>query len=186
VGCFAAPAMTARHSLTVSRLDAPEVCQKFPTPRSEGAGNAGRPIAACAEVLVVSTRVSQVTPEIARIPRAMVCGLLRALFGDWAFLSPSSAASAADLNASVGASGPHDFAVRIWRPRLKRHPRPPHSVTIASRPSVGLYLNPLLCCRDHSWRPLRAKKRELGFARSSKNALYLQCNQIRGSGPIWG
>ena len=30
------------------------------------------------------------------------------------------------LDASVGASGPHDFAVRLKRPRQKRHPRPPH------------------------------------------------------------
>ena len=31
-----------------------------------------------------------------------------------------------DLNASVGAPGPHDFAVRFKRPRQKRHQRPPH------------------------------------------------------------
>ena len=31
-----------------------------------------------------------------------------------------------DLNASVEASGPHDFAVRVRRSRQKRHPRPPH------------------------------------------------------------
>jgi len=36
-----------------------------------------------------STRVSQVTPESPGIPRAMVYGLLRALPGDRAFLSPS-------------------------------------------------------------------------------------------------
>ena len=42
---------------------------------SEGAGNAGRPmrpIAARANVVVESTRVSQVTPESPGIPRAMV------------------------------------------------------------------------------------------------------------------
>jgi len=31
-----------------------------------------------------------------------------------------------DLNASVGASGPHDFAVRFKRARQQRHQRPPH------------------------------------------------------------
>jgi hypothetical protein len=35
------------------------------------------------------------------------------------------------FNASVEASGPHDFAVRLRRPRQKRHPRPSHP---ASRP----------------------------------------------------
>jgi hypothetical protein len=32
----------------------------------------------------------------------------------------------AKLDASVGASGPHDFAVRVSAVRLWRHPRPPH------------------------------------------------------------
>jgi hypothetical protein len=32
----------------------------------------------------------------------------------------------ADLNAGVEASEPHDFSVRLRRPRQKRHPRPPH------------------------------------------------------------
>jgi hypothetical protein len=45
------------------------------------------------------------------------------------------------LNASVGASGPHDFAVHIARARPARALRPPHLtatfVTIASRPSFG-------------------------------------------------
>jgi len=43
------------------------------------------------------------------------------------------------LDASIGASGPHDFAVRISRARQSQLPRPPHLtarfVTIASRPS---------------------------------------------------
>jgi hypothetical protein len=43
------------------------------------------------------------------------------------------------LDASVGASGPHDFAVRVSAARLATLPRPPHpaptSVTIAIRPS---------------------------------------------------
>jgi hypothetical protein len=43
--------------------------------KTEGAGNAGRPmrpIAACAGVVVERTRVSQVTPESPGIPYAMV------------------------------------------------------------------------------------------------------------------
>ena len=61
-------------------------------------------------------------------------GFLRALPGDRALLPPSSLRSLLlkNLNASVGASGPHDFAVRksIVRPRneLRSTPsRPSHS-----------------------------------------------------------
>jgi len=63
---------------------------------------------------VVSTRVGQVTPEIARhSSRNGFNGFLRALLGDRAFLPPSSAKIASrELDASVGASGPHDFSVR--------------------------------------------------------------------------
>jgi hypothetical protein len=43
------------------------------------------------------------------------------------------------LDASIGASGPHDFAVRVSHARQSQLPRPPHPtarfVTIASRPS---------------------------------------------------
>ena len=102
----------------------------FRPPHSEGAGNAGRPmrpIAACAMIVVERTRVSQVTPETPGIPRAMVYGLFRALPGDRAFLPPSSAGIASrELDASVGASGPHDFTVRLTRHSSKAHQRPPH------------------------------------------------------------
>jgi hypothetical protein len=47
------------------------------------------------------------------------------------FCHRRSASNLAKLNASVEASGPHDFAVRLKRPRQKHHPRPPHP---ASRP----------------------------------------------------
>jgi hypothetical protein len=47
--------------------------------------------------------------------------------------------ASARLDASVGASGPHDFAVRIGHARQSQLSRPPHPtarfVTIASRPS---------------------------------------------------
>src|ERR1700737_1157426 len=92
--------------------------------RKEGAGNAGRPmrpIAAWAMVGVERTRVSQVTPESPGIPRAMVYGLYRALPGDRAFLPPSPAKVAfRELDASVGASGPHVFAVRFGAVRYRR------------------------------------------------------------------
>ena len=99
-----------------------------------------RPIAARAMIAIERTRDSQVTPEIARhSPRNGFNGFLRALPGDRAFLPPSPAASSRELDASVGASGPHDFAVRFGAIRQERQSihRIPHptSVTIAIRPS---------------------------------------------------
>jgi len=41
-------------------------------------------------------------------------------------LTPSLAKKARQLDASVEASGPHDFAVRKARSRQKHSPRPPH------------------------------------------------------------
>jgi hypothetical protein len=68
--------------------------------------------------------------EITRHPHAMVYGLYRALLGDRAFLSPSLAEVAFHkLDASVEASGPHGFAVRLKRIRqsaIRVHRIPPH------------------------------------------------------------
>ncbi|TMJ57456.1 MAG: hypothetical protein E6G79_22575 [Alphaproteobacteria bacterium] len=53
-------------------------------------------------------------------------------------MSPSPAVCLRTLDASVGASGPHNFAVRVSAFRQARRPRPLHpaptSVTIAKRP----------------------------------------------------
>jgi len=67
--------------------------------------------------------------------------LFRALPGDRAFLPPSPARCEdhRQLDASVGASGPHDFAVRISVARLATPTRPPQPaptfVTMANVPS---------------------------------------------------
>jgi hypothetical protein len=97
---------------------------------------------AAARVVVVSTRVSHHghTGNTRHSPRNGFNGFLRALPGDRACLPPSSADNSANLSASVGASGPHDFAVRFSTVRYRRirvHRIPhPTSVTIAKRPSV--------------------------------------------------
>jgi hypothetical protein len=81
------------------------------------------PAASCALVVVESTRVTTSTPESPGVPaRNGFNGLLRALPGDRACLPPSPADMSClspvgptqlrELDASVGASGPHDFAVR--------------------------------------------------------------------------
>src|SRR5216683_732533 len=141
----------------------------------EGVGNAGCPLHPRFRVhlvVVECTRATTSTPESPGIPaRNGFNGLCRALPGDRALLPPSSAdrfclspvgpTQLRELDASVGASGPHDFAVRcnISRPLARRSltglidppcnsvarktlPRPPHphpaSVTIAIRPSGGV------------------------------------------------
>jgi hypothetical protein len=92
---------------------------------------------------VVNTRVShhRFTGSIRLSPRNGFNGFLRALPGDRAGLSPSPAQIAPrKLDASVEASEPHDFAVRVGaassarRRRVHRIP-PPTSVTTAKRPS---------------------------------------------------
>jgi len=99
------------------------------------------PAAACAEVVIVSTRVSQVTPENTRhSPRNGFNGFLRALPGDRAFLPPSSprnlflenltpASGCQDHTTSPSASAP--FVKSASASTASR----PASVTIASRPS---------------------------------------------------
>ena len=92
----------------------------------EGVGNAGCPLHPRSRVhfvVVERTRVTTSTPESPGIPaRNGFNGLCRALPGDRALLPPSSADMSClspvgptqlrELDASVGASGPHDFAVR--------------------------------------------------------------------------
>ena len=72
--------------------------------------------------------VTTVTPVSPGIPRAMVLTAYIALSPvSRAFLPPSPARSSPhELDASVGASGPHDFAVRFMRRSSKAPKRPPH------------------------------------------------------------
>src|SRR6202011_1210640 len=109
--------------------------------RTEGAGNAERPIAACAMVVVERTRVSQVTPESPGTPRAMVYGLYRALPGEPGFLATvaggiastdlTPASGCQDHTTSPSASVPF---VNGTSASTASHPA---SVTIAIRPSSG-------------------------------------------------
>src|SRR5713101_1185295 len=139
----------------------------------EGVGNAGCPLHPRPRVhfvLVERTRVTTSTPERPAFPHAMVLTAyvvlspVTGLFCHrrqriWFCLSPVGPTQLRELDASVGASGPHDFAVRsnisrrraVDRSRIQRtrpaipsrakrcrvHRIPcPTSVTIAIRPSV--------------------------------------------------
>ncbi len=83
----------------------------------------------------------QVQRKQSGLPCAVVYGLLRALLGDRAFCHRHQREISRRLDASVEASGPHDFAVRIGAVRqghLHVHRIPhPTFVTTAKRPSCG-------------------------------------------------
>ena len=100
--------------------------------RIEGAGKAGctlhpRSRAQCAQRSAhTSIQVQRRHPGL---PCAVVYDLLRALLGDRAFLPPSPRGPRPTrLDASVGASGPHDFIVRfsaVRRQHIRVHRIPP-------------------------------------------------------------
>jgi hypothetical protein len=140
-------ANTRPHSRGAMR---PRFCD-FP-PRIEGGTTLKRGRGECrvpdapaaARVEVVSTRVSHHgRTGITRHSRTRWCyGFLRALPGDRACLPPSPRRrDSTRLDASVGASEPHDFAVRL-RAIRQRHIRVhripcPTSVTMADAPPMG-------------------------------------------------
>src|SRR6266849_6322056 len=163
----------SKRTLTTSQRDAPEALMNLPPLRGRGERRMPvAPAASCALLLVERTRVTTSTPESPGIPaRSGFNGFLRALPGDRALLPPSLSGlrlcprpvgptCLRELDASVGASGPHDFAVRcnisrqlagdrsqaFRQPALQSHRAQnaaastaslPASVTIAIRPSVG-------------------------------------------------
>ena len=114
----------SRRTFTSSRREASEALLNLPP--LEGVGNAGCPLHPRPRVhlvLVERTRVTTSTPESPGVPaRNGFNGFLRALPGDRALLPPSPAdtfclspvgpTQLRELDASIGASGPHDFAVR--------------------------------------------------------------------------
>jgi hypothetical protein len=102
------------------------------------------PGARCARSLACKIKkhtslVTTVTPESPGIPRAMVLTVSFVLSPVTGLFCHRHRAVARQLDASVGASGPHDFAVRVRvaRPARRRVYRipPPTSGTIAKRPS---------------------------------------------------
>src|SRR6266849_2626709 len=162
----------SKHTFAPSPRDAPEALMNLPP--KEGVGNAGCPLHPRPRVhfvVVERTRVTTSTPESPDVPaRNGFNGFLRALPGDRACLPPSPADMSClspvgptrlrELDASVGASGPHDFAVRcnisrplavdrsqVFRPAPQSRRAQnaaastafhPASVTIMIRPSGGV------------------------------------------------
>jgi hypothetical protein len=92
------------------------------------------PGARCARSLVCKVKkhtsiVTTVTPETPGIPRAMVLTVsfvLSPVTGLVCHRPRYDAKHRHQVDASIGASGPHDFAVRVSTIRQRSHPRPPH------------------------------------------------------------
>jgi len=112
--------------VSFSRQPLPEFCKQAPTfkRRRRKRRMRGAPAASCAAKKAHELETTG-SPEHRRFLRNGFNGFLRALLGDRAFLSQSSARCQKNLGhhrqlaASVEASGPHDFAVRFSavRPR---------------------------------------------------------------------
>jgi hypothetical protein len=122
-------AMTVDTPSRSRRMVLREVLLFVPPSSIRGRGEAGRPmrpIAACANGNVVRTRVSQVTPESPGTPRAVVYSLyaLSPAIRP-GFVTVACGNASRKLDASLEASGPHDFAIRFTRRSLSAHPRPP-------------------------------------------------------------
>ena len=121
----------------------PSFSSEPPSSHGEGAGKAGRRLAPMVRVQQKSTRQNH---RFSRSNRHSLRNGFNGLYVvspvNRAFLPPSPARRGTrlcGLSASVGAPGPHDFAVRdiVIRPlRYRVHRIPlPTSVTIAKRPS---------------------------------------------------
>jgi hypothetical protein len=90
------------------------------------------------------TRAYRFSGSSPAFPAQWFYGLYRALPGEtWLVCHrrPRDAKHHTNLTPAIGASGPHDFAVRVTRCSSKAHPRPPlpapTSVTMANAPSLG-------------------------------------------------
>jgi hypothetical protein len=124
---------TARHARTRPRDLAAAFCSslaRISHPlKAEGAGNTGRsmrPIAACAMVVAKRTRVSRSHRIHPAFPAQWFTAYIALSPATGLFCHRRPWSCLHELDTSVGVSGPHDFAVRLKRPRQKRHPRPPH------------------------------------------------------------
>jgi hypothetical protein len=124
----------SRYTSAFSRRHAPEACISFTLPGKEGRRESRAPIA---PAVVHTKRTSR--PQVNRIIRLSLrdgLRLIRAHPGDRAFLPPSlhgltmsrkpgwARHISAKLDASVGASGLHDFAVRACPAKALAGPRP--------------------------------------------------------------
>ncbi len=183
------PLMTWRHIAPRPR-DAfrPSFCIRR-RPRKRQGRREGRvaaaPGALAQKKICASAKVHRYRRRHSGLPRAVVYGLYalslvsQCLFAT--IISQQAFGACARLDASVGASGPHDFAVRISAARLTAPSRPPQPaprfVTIAIRP----------LCRGgigEAYGKSEIRKSEIFFrARLDINSCGAPVGQINGQWP---
>jgi hypothetical protein len=154
---FALPTLRFRLNFQTAafpRHDVPELCIIIVPRRQREQGMPARQSHPQPCVQVKKAR-KQVTTGTPKRRHSLHDGLTAYTCSPWCtglFSHHRSTIRLAELDPSVGRSGPHDFAVRAGRARLARQhvhriPRPT-SVTIAIRPSCGCEtcgLGPLIC-----------------------------------------
>ena len=145
--CFAALAMTDvgyGHDFASSRHDLPGVLH-FVGPRKEKRAQ-GRPGARCTRGLTcvlhrgTCTRAYRNSGEHPAFPAQWLYGLYVVALVTGFVCHHHCANCSAQLDASIGTSGPHDFTVRHSSVRLRRHRvhrDPALGQTIMTRPSCG-------------------------------------------------
>jgi hypothetical protein len=145
------PRMTSWNSHAPNHPAAPHArgfaLKPHPPRKSEGAGKTGcAPHPRSRAQLLQRSAAPEHTglAEASGLPCAMALRLIRDRPGDPAFcdtIALKAALAAFELDACIGASDPHDFAVRQRPPRLATsgvHRSPSHAVTIASAPTGGM------------------------------------------------
>jgi hypothetical protein len=157
-----------RYASAFSRRDAPEACVSFTLVENRGRRESRVPIAP-AVVRTKNARVDHRATGSSRLSPHNGLRLIRTLPGDRAFLPPSPCGLmihptrlggriSTRLDASVGASEPHDFTVRARLAKALAGPRtirPVSSKTVGSavRPHAGRSLT-----EDPPCNPLRARR----------------------------
>ena len=119
------------YGFAISRHVPPEFCISFALIEIEGAGKTGCALHPRSRVQLRTENAHtsiQVRREHPGLPCAMALRLIRALPGRAGLVVTVALEKLAsqELDASIGASGPHDFAVRVTRLRPARASRPPH------------------------------------------------------------
>ena len=146
VAWLAMTAPTHMPKIPAARI-APEACLNSAPFKQRARGNAGCPVHPQPRVRWGSEKCTRVisgrTGNHPASPHAMVLTasfVISPAIGSFATVAPQRLA-AQELDASVEASGPHDFSVRLSAVRQKRCPRPPQPVptfvTMANAPLRG-------------------------------------------------
>ena len=141
--------MTGRHMLAISRRIAPEVCWKLLAPKSEGAGNAGCALHPRSRARSAQRKVHtsiQGNGEHPTFPAQWLYGLLRDL--------PGEPCTFATVDARLGASGPHDFAVRF------------SCIVMATSASTASHRAFVTCARPSCRAGRASHSADLGFGKS--------------------